>query len=228
MLAYVSKFTSGGLEPFWPHFVLLTFSVVGSVAVGVGILLERPKYSAAVHRIATGLVISGVVVEAICTIALFVFDEGISQAQQSKIIALEAQLTGFLEPRKLTQGQKTRIIQAIKPFPPVSFVAMFAPGEESWEFVLDISRTLRDAGWDWEPYPSGQGIPVWRSIDPNAPPEGEIMADHIVLVASPELRAVAQALAGALIDPGVIGMETVTVQVDSTAAKLRVIAGTKR
>jgi len=70
--------------------------VVASIAVGVGIIFERPKYSAAVHRVAFWLVVTGIVVEAICTIFLFVFDEGISSAQQSKIIVLEGAADALL------------------------------------------------------------------------------------------------------------------------------------
>jgi hypothetical protein len=89
MLTYQTAFTSGGFEPFWPHFVLLSVSVFSSFAVAAGILLERPRYSETVHKVAKLLVAGGVAVVALCTIALFVFDEGISRLQQSEIIALE-------------------------------------------------------------------------------------------------------------------------------------------
>jgi hypothetical protein len=92
MLTYLSEILSGTAEPFWPHCVLISISVVASFAVAAGILLESPKYSAAVHRVAVWLVICGVAVEALCMISLFVFDEAISSAQQSKIIALETQI----------------------------------------------------------------------------------------------------------------------------------------
>lgn len=90
MFTSASKFFSGELDPFWPHVVLLSVAVLASIAVGAGIIFERPKYSAAVHRIAFWLVVSGIAIEAVCTIFLFVFDEGISQAQQNKIISLSA------------------------------------------------------------------------------------------------------------------------------------------
>jgi hypothetical protein len=72
--------------------VLLSISVLSSIAVGVGIILERPKYSPAVHKVAFWLVVVGIGFEAVCTIFLFVFDEGISNAQQDKIITLETKL----------------------------------------------------------------------------------------------------------------------------------------
>src|ERR1700724_2043035 len=85
MLTYLSHFFSGEVDPGWPHGILLSATVLASFAVAAGILLERPKYSESVHRVATWLVLSGVAVEAFCTIVLFVFDEGISNAQQDKI-----------------------------------------------------------------------------------------------------------------------------------------------
>ena len=89
ILTYLSKWDSGELPPFWPHFWLLSFSVLASFAVGIGILFERPKHSDSVHRIAFWLVMGGIAIEACCTIFLFVFDEGISSAQQSTMISLE-------------------------------------------------------------------------------------------------------------------------------------------
>jgi hypothetical protein len=84
MAAYFDIFISGELAPFWPHAGLLSVSVLASFAVGIGILLERPQY-ASLHKTAFWLVIGGIAVEALCTILLFAFDEGISSAQQSKI-----------------------------------------------------------------------------------------------------------------------------------------------
>ena len=101
MLTYLSNFFSGGVDSTWPHIILLSVTVLASFAVAAGIIFESPKYSETIHRVATRLVIGGVAVEAVCTIFLFVFDEGISNAQQSKIIALEMRLA----PRSLTAEQ---------------------------------------------------------------------------------------------------------------------------
>ncbi|MFZ1964848.1 MAG: hypothetical protein WAU78_15520 [Roseiarcus sp.] len=84
-LTYVSAFISGTMDPLWPHVGLLSVSVAASVAVGAGIIFEGQKYSPYVHRVAFWLVVVGIVFEAVCTIFLFVFDEGISSAQQSRI-----------------------------------------------------------------------------------------------------------------------------------------------
>ena len=85
MLTYLSAVLSGEAEPFWPHFVLLSVSIVAAFAVGFGILLESPKYSAAIHKAATWLVLGGIAIESACTVLLFVFDEGVSSALQSTI-----------------------------------------------------------------------------------------------------------------------------------------------
>jgi hypothetical protein len=228
MLTYVSRFISGGLEPFWPHVFLLSSSVLASIAVGAGIIFERPKYSPSVHRIAFWLIVGGIVVEATCTIFLFVFDEGTSDAQQSKIIVLETRLAEFLEPRKLSQGQKDRIIQAIKQFPPVSFVVMTVPEEEPWELVLEISTTLKDNGWKWEPFPEGAGYLVWQPIKLDLPPEGMTISNRFVLTVPPSLQGVARALSAALTDPSIVGMEEVPVLVSPKATRMTIIAGTKR
>jgi hypothetical protein len=54
--------------------------VLGGILVGVGILWEAKKLDAA-----TATVFVGIVVEAVCTIFLFVTDERISRQQQSQI-----------------------------------------------------------------------------------------------------------------------------------------------
>jgi hypothetical protein len=88
-------FFSGEMSPGWPHFWLLTVSVLGSVAVAWGIIREAEK----AWSLTTLLVVGGVAVEAICTLLLFGFDEGISskqqktiEAQRDQIISLERQI----------------------------------------------------------------------------------------------------------------------------------------
>ena len=101
MPSYISTFFSGSVDPFWPHFILLGCAIIGGIAVGLGIIMESEKWS-----LATILVVIGVATEAVFTIMLFLFDEGISSAQQSKITDLDTQLVArtkeLLEVRKLT------------------------------------------------------------------------------------------------------------------------------
>jgi hypothetical protein len=107
MAAYLRSFFSGGVDPGWPHGILLSITVLASFAVATGILLERPKYPEAEHRTATWLVLCGVAIEAICTIVLFVFDEGISSRQQS---AIEIQRDKIIElDKRIAEDQQSLI-----------------------------------------------------------------------------------------------------------------------
>jgi hypothetical protein len=73
-------------------------SILAAFTVGIGILLELPKYSTSLHNLATWLVLGGIAIESLCTVLLFVFDERISAkqdsiiiSQQSRILALQQQ-----------------------------------------------------------------------------------------------------------------------------------------
>jgi hypothetical protein len=138
MLAYFSALLSGDSDAL--RAALLFGAVLGGILVGAGVIWESKKLDAA-----TAVVFVGIVLEAICTIFLFVTDERISRSQQTTIGQLE-------HPRLLSQEQKDRISAAIKLFPPAVFVAMTNPDAEPWNFVLDISAALKADGWDWKPF----------------------------------------------------------------------------
>jgi hypothetical protein len=108
MYSYISQFFGGTLDPTWPHAVLIAGSIVGGALVGLGVILEAPK----IFSVPVAAVFVGVVIEAACTLALFGFDEGISGAQQSKIIALETRIA----PRVLTTAQCQGIVDSLGPF----------------------------------------------------------------------------------------------------------------
>jgi len=55
---------------------LIFGAVLGGILVGIGIIWEAKKFDAA-----TATVFVGIVIEAVCTIFLFVTDEGISRTQ---------------------------------------------------------------------------------------------------------------------------------------------------
>jgi hypothetical protein len=86
----MSGFFSGAADPFWPHAILLTVAIVASFAVAFGIVLENPKVT-----VANVLVVGGVAIEAVCTLLLFGFDEGISSAQQSAIGGQQSTIRAF-------------------------------------------------------------------------------------------------------------------------------------
>jgi hypothetical protein len=93
---------AGRMESMWTDFFakipdeaaliirlyLLGGDVLATLAVGFGIVWEGGPME--VHHVAHRLVIWGVIVETLCSVALFTFDEGINSVQQTKILALEA------------------------------------------------------------------------------------------------------------------------------------------
>jgi hypothetical protein len=158
MLTYLSSVLSGTAEPFWPHVSLLSFSVLASIAVGAGIIFEGPKYPPSTHWVAFMLVVVGITIEALCTIFLFVFDEEISSAQQSKIIKLETRLA----PRHLEQAAK--LIARAKPFSGTKFAMSSGSSAETENFAIEIADASTTAGWPWVSWPLGTAA--------SAPPRG--------------------------------------------------------
>ena len=73
------------------HVYLLGGDLLATIAVGVGILWEAEAITVS-HKLAGRLVLWGVVLETVCSIALFAFDEGISGAQQSTIEAQKSEI----------------------------------------------------------------------------------------------------------------------------------------
>jgi hypothetical protein len=199
MLTYVSEFTSGGLEPFWPHFWLLSVSVLASFSVGAGIIFESPKYSTSINQAATCLVICGVIIEAVCTIALFVFDEGISSSQQSKIIALETRLA----PRFISVDGRNRIAEKMKQFSGQEYAGAVASDVgDAWDTWRQISLSLELANWRRLP-------PVGLAVTQYGPSAGIVIAPQsgvMILFAGSrwkELHERAQALANAIMAEGI-------------------------
>lgn len=82
MYSYTSQFFGGELDPTWPHIILIVGCIVGGALVGLGVILEAPK----ILSIPVAAVFVGVVIEAVCTLLLFGFDEGISTKQQSQLV----------------------------------------------------------------------------------------------------------------------------------------------
>jgi hypothetical protein len=158
MLTYLNHFFAGEVEPLWPHVILLAVTVAASVAVGAGIIFEGPKYSESVHRLAVKLVIAGVVIEAFCTITLFVFDERISAAQQEKIIALEHRLAA----RALSDDQSAMIVSRISKAAPqdvgqIGYV-FSATNDEEFALAIDLSdNVFSKLGWTWKNWPTQPG-----------------------------------------------------------------------
>jgi hypothetical protein len=147
MYSYMSHFFSGTLDPDWPHAILIGGAIVGSIIVAFGIVLEAEK----LFSLPTVLVVGGVSIEAIFTLLLFGFDEGISsnqqstiQAQNSEIIALEKRLAA----RILSDEQAAAIAEKVKPFAGQVFqVIPYWKNPESLSFANRIAGILISSGW---------------------------------------------------------------------------------
>jgi hypothetical protein len=142
-------------NPSFMHGSLLFVGIVASVCVAIGIVLESPKWS-----LANVLVIGGVAIEAVCTLLLFGFDEGISSAQQLKIIALEKRLA----PRVLDSNDRESMIAklrlwAILPGSSVKRKAVFLSylhaTHESQIFQNALADAFTAAGWESSPVAAG-------------------------------------------------------------------------
>jgi hypothetical protein len=169
MSAYFNAFLNGDLEPKSTHFWLLAGAVVGSLVVAAGIALEAnwPISRMKLRELAgITFVFFGVAVEALFTIALFMFDEGLSSGQQktistqqSKIIELETRLA----PRHLEQAAK--LIDRAKAFSGTKFAMASGSSAETEGFAVEIAEALKSAGWQWISWPLGNQLA-------SAPPGG--------------------------------------------------------
>jgi hypothetical protein len=193
---YLMALWAGSADALWPHIILLSFSVLAGISVGVGIILERPKYSAAIQRIAIWLVICGVVVESACTIALFVVDERISIALNDKIIFLESPRQFLPNSEFASVGKRYLVgkefdLAAENEFEPM----MLALSIRQQLLAIGMFERLSNAKDHWSPPNGGQ-------------PVGEIIRPGIAVrscdnkTAEPNRSTPAKILAGLLSDSG--------------------------
>jgi hypothetical protein len=134
----------------WQHSLLLGGAIFGGVIVGIGILMESEKWS-----LAAILVLTGVVIEPIFTIGLFIYDEHLSRGQNEQIISLEKRLAA----RSLTDAQVVDIIEQLKPFAGQHFdIVTYWRNPESVAVTNRIYGALISAGWLYDRPPSGEFI----------------------------------------------------------------------
>ena len=218
----MSAFFSGSLDPFLPHVILLSAAIAASFAVAIGIVLENPKWSSA-----NALVIGGVAIEAVCTLLLFGFDEGISGAQQSVIIALETKLA----PRVLSDEQQAALLAAVKPFSGQQYHLSVAIGSEPAAFACVVHARLKEAGWKpsapsglLQTHPCENGIDLGDEIDINVSSGFRAIFRGD---ATPAVRNAAVALAATLAHDGIEaepGFNNITV---SDPTMIAVVIGAK-
>jgi hypothetical protein len=156
---------------FVAHVYLLAGDVLATWAVGAGILWEGEAITVS-HDVAKRLVLWGVILETLCSIALFAFDEGISHGQQvvieeqkDKIIALETKLA----PRTLTSQQQQEIAEYLTPHANGTRInlSVYPSDAEGQRFALQIGSVLQAAGFNVfglltnaDPGPLIQGVQV--------------------------------------------------------------------
>jgi hypothetical protein len=138
ILIYLSNIWSGAADPLWPHAILIGVSVVAGGAAWYGLIRESPSWS-----ITKSLIVVGVVIESLSTICLFVVDEAISRAQQSKIATLDTEV----KPRDLSTDEIKRVVDALSQFSGRRVTVQSYMGDvEGHRFLFSLARTLGKAG----------------------------------------------------------------------------------
>jgi hypothetical protein len=154
------------------HIYLLGGASLATIMVGAGIIWESGPLE--VHAIAHRLVIWGIVAETLCSIILFTFDEGISSAQQSKIIALETRIA----PRVISKEQYEIFKQLSGKYAAINIAS--EANLEASTFSFQITAPLSDAGISVHIYsvrPGAQwtGILVAMENVPNNPSDEPLL-----------------------------------------------------
>jgi hypothetical protein len=226
MLTYFNAFISGELNPLFTHVVLLGGSIIAEFAVAAGIILESPKTKSFREWLGMALVLGGVSIGAVLTISLFVFDEGISRAQQSKIIALETRIA----PRFISVDARNRISEKMRPFSSQQYFGMLADVPDAWDIWREINLALELAGWQRLPPPglatthAGLGPPAGIAIGP----ESGVMILYSARLFGMALRSRPQALADALRAEGIAaGAGLASGDVDNTPNAIAIVIGPK-
>jgi hypothetical protein len=166
---YINQFFSGGVDPSTPHRVLILVTVAAGIAVGGGIVLDELRHGK-FWSLPTILVVVGIAIEAGGTIALFEFDEGISHAQEEKIIFLETRLVSLLPREQLLLGKpRDDFISKIKSFAGQKVEVRFCKqpypvyDDEATTAAMQLASAMRNADWK-SPHPiavtgcGGEGI----------------------------------------------------------------------
>jgi hypothetical protein len=161
---FASAFVAGELDPDRTHWILLAGAIAAEFAVAAGIVLESPKEKGWREWLGLVLVFGGVVVSAVFTISLFMFDEGISRGQKDKIITLETRLA----PRVLTKEQVDAILTLRGNVRAVSVLS--SPDIEPTMFSAQLQEILFEAGVAPNPIPAPPGtrwVGMWICLPNN-------------------------------------------------------------
>lgn len=160
MTTFFDAFVSGQLDPALTHVTLLGGSILAEFAVAAGIVLESPKEKTLREWAGMGLVLGGVFVSAIFTIALFVFDEGISNRQERELAEIRL-------PRQLNVKE---FQEKLMPLPKRQFEVLYdGATPDAATLANSIFVSLLQAGWGRsqklpEPLGPRTGPPELRDI----------------------------------------------------------------
>jgi hypothetical protein len=153
---YFNAFIDAKLEPFKTHIVLISVIAAAELSLGVGIWLESPKKKSFREWFGLCLVLGGCVASAIVTVALVVFDEGISRNQQADIKSLTQEnilLNIRATPRELDVAKfRAALSKAKKPAKVELRYQKDQP--ESWWFAMQIDDALMGTGWQSSSFPT--------------------------------------------------------------------------
>lgn len=194
MTAFFQRYVTDDVALF-VHVLLISIAVFSTYVVAKGIIWEHGPLE--VRHVADKLVVWGVIAEAVCTVLLFVFDEGISATQKARIDAQQETIIALLRvaPRIVSGSEQKRIRDKLKPFGPLVVAIGSTP---PLTHTLDIESVesqmadlFRSAGWRsnapgtaWNvenDRPSG----IWISVR-----EGEIGAAAAADILVSELNAI--------------------------------------
>jgi len=207
---------------FFIHVYLLDGDVLATIAVGFGIVWESAEYPTSMHLIARQLVLWSVITETVCSVALFTFDEGISGAQQSKIIALEERLA----PRFISVPARNRIVDEMKQFSGQEFDGFIASDvPDAWDIWREVGLSLDLAGWKWV---QCWGKPTNRLAVPSCVAVSPLDGVMIYVIPAPgsEIEGRADALAKALTKEGILAGSGPAVGI-SAANAITIVIGPK-
>jgi hypothetical protein len=162
-----NAFIHGELDPLPVHVVLIGIAILAEIAVARGIVLEAPPPEKRSKREKWGirLVLWGVILSALFTILLFVFDEGISNRQQARIIVLESPRTFSPSTEFASVGKQYLAgiefdLTAENSFEPMTL----ALAVRKQLLAIGMVERLSNASNHWSP-PNG-GLPVGEIIRP--------------------------------------------------------------
>ncbi|HZR74543.1 hypothetical protein [Bradyrhizobium sp.] len=162
------------------------------------------------------LVVVGIGFEAVCTIFLFVFDEGISNAQQRKIEADQRKIIALenkLAARALSSDQSAMIVsrlsKAAQDAGKISYV-FSATDDEEISFAIDLSdNVFSKLGWTWEDWPTNPSILEMTTRLPGRKKVGWVPLNGVQVQAfDPKLEKVVATLVAGLRDAGIENVRT--------------------